>query len=195
MKIYTGTGDAGETGLYGGRRVSKDDLRVEAYGTVDEANALLGVAVIHLKDTALRELVTRLQSELFVLGSDLAAPLTHEEAGGKSIVPRIEAGHGTALEGLIDTFEAELSPLRQFILPGGSPGSAGLHVARAVVRRAERRTVALSRAAPGDVNPQTLRYLNRFADLLFVLARVANARAGVPDVAWTRPETTGSPGG
>ncbi len=188
MKIYTGTGDAGETGLYGGQRVSKDDLRVEAYGTVDEANALLGVAAVHLNDPALRELVTRLQNELFVLGSDLATPLAREEAGGKSIVPRIEAVHGTALEGLIDTFEAELSPLRQFILPGGSPGSAALHVARAVVRRAERRTVALSRASPNDINPEVLRYLNRLADLLFVLARVTNHREGVPDVPWTRPE-------
>lgn len=188
MKIYTGTGDAGETGLYGGQRVGKDDLRVEAYGTVDEANALLGVAAVYLNDPALRELVTRLQNELFVLGSDLATPLARDESAGKSIVPRIEAVHGTALEGLIDAFEAELSPLRQFILPGGSPGSAALHVARAVVRRAERRTVTLSRAAPNDINPETLRYLNRLADLLFVLARVANARAGVADVPWTRPE-------
>jgi cob(I)alamin adenosyltransferase len=188
MKIYTGTGDAGETGLYGGQRVSKNDARVEAYGTVDEANALLGVAFIHLNDTALRELVTRLQGELFVLGSDLATPLGRDEAAGKNIVPRIEAGHGTALEGVIDAFEAELSPLRQFILPGGSPAGAVLHLARTVVRRAERRTVALSHAAPGEVNPETLRYLNRFADLLFVLARVANARAGVADVPWTRPE-------
>lgn len=194
MKIYTGTGDAGETGLYGGQRVNKDDVRVEAYGTVDEANALLGIAAVQLNDTALRQLVTRLQRELFVLGSDLATPLGREETAGKSVVPRIEVGHGTALEGLIDTFEAELTPLRQFILPGGSPGSAALHLARAVVRRAERRTVTLARAAPDDVNPHVLRYLNRLADLLFVLARVANARAGVPDVAWTRPETTGSPG-
>jgi len=195
MKIYTGTGDAGETGLYGGQRVSKDDARVEAYGTVDEANALLGIAAVHLSDTALRELVTRLQNELFVLGSDLATPLSRDESAGKSIVPRIETGHGTALEGVIDAFEAELSPLRQFILPGGSPGAATLHLARTVVRRAERRTVALSRASPNDVNPEALRYLNRLADLLFVLARVANHRAGVADVSWTRPETAGgSPG-
>ena len=188
MKIYTGTGDTGETGLYGGQRVGKDDARVEAYGTVDEANALLGIAAVQLNDTALRELVTRLQNELFVLGSDLATPLAREETAGKSIVPRIETGHGTALEDVIDAFEAELSPLRQFILPGGSPGAATLHLVRTVVRRAERRTVALSRAAPNDVNPEALRYLNRLADLLFVLARVANARAGVADVPWTRPE-------
>ena len=188
MKIYTGTGDTGETGLYGGARVRKDDARVDAYGTLDEANALLGVAVCHLRDAEIAALVTRLQNELFVLGADLATPLSRDKAAGKSPVPRMEAQHSVALEKLIDTFESELPPLRQFILPGGSAGAAALHHARTVLRRAERRTVALWHTAEGDVNPEALRYLNRLADLLFVLARLENHRAGVADVPWSRPE-------
>lgn len=188
MKIYTGTGDAGETGLYGGQRVGKDDARVEAYGTLDEANAALGVAVGLLTDTKLRDLTVRLQSELFTVGADLATPLAREERAGKSIVPRVQAAHTKALESQIDRFEAELPPLRSFILPGGAPGAAALHLARTVLRRAERRAVALWHADPDGVNPEVLRYLNRLADLLFVLARAANHRTGVPDVPWTRAE-------
>lgn len=189
MKIYTGTGDTGETGLYGGARVSKDDARVEAYGTLDEANAALGVAATLLQeDSELGPVVTRIQSELFTLGADLATPLAREAQAGKSIVPRIDAAHSIALEELIDRFDTALAPLQNFILPGGTPAAAALHHARAVIRRAERRTVTLHRAAPDDVNPETLRYLNRLADLLFVLARAANQRGGVADTPWTRPE-------
>lgn len=188
MKIYTGTGDTGETGLYGGERVGKDDARVEAYGTVDEANAALGIAAATVRDAQVREIVTRLQNELFVLGSDLATPLRREQAAGRNLVPRIEARHSVALEGIIDDLEAELTPLRQFILPGGTPAGAALHHARVIARRAERRTVALVHAAPDDVNPEVLRYLNRLADLLFVLARAENQRAGVADIPWSRPE-------
>jgi cob(I)alamin adenosyltransferase len=188
MKIYTGTGDAGETGLYGGARVGKDDVRVEAYGTIDEANALLGVAALSVKDPEIRDLVRRLQSELFEVGADLATPLSREDAAGKNIVPRVRAEHSVALERCIDALDATLPPLRQFILPGGSHGAALLHHARAVLRRAERRTVALRRAAGDEVNPEVLRYLNRLADLLFVLARAENHRAGVDDVPWIRPE-------
>jgi cob(I)alamin adenosyltransferase len=189
MKIYTGTGDAGETGLYGGARVGKDDARVDAYGTLDEANALLGVARLRLQDPEIREIVTRLQSELFVVGADLAAPMDPAGADGrKQVVPRVEAHHSVGLERIIDAFEAELPPLRNFILPGGSEGAALLHHARAVLRRAERRTVALWNAAPaGAINDEILRYLNRLADLLFVLARAENHRAGEPDVPWIRP--------
>ncbi len=188
MKIYTGTGDTGETGLYGGARVRKDDARVEAYGTLDEANALLGVAACHVQDTEIKALVARLQNELFILGADLATPLSREETAGKPLVPRIEARHSVALESLIDRFETELTPLRQFILPGGSGGASALHHARAVLRRAERRTVALWHTAGSEVNPEALRYLNRLADLLFVLARLENHRAGVADVPWSRAE-------
>ncbi len=187
MKIYTKAGDKGETGLYGGTRVGKDNARVDAYGTVDEVSALLGVAAAHITDTRLRDLVTGLQNELFTVGADLATPLTQNS--GSSPVPRVVPQHTERLEALIDTHETELEPLRQFILPGGSPGSAFLHHARAVSRTAERRTVALFRVAPDDMNPEVLRYLNRFADLLFVLARVANHRAGVADVAWKKQES------
>ena len=186
MKIYTGTGDAGETGLYGGQRVGKDDVRVEAYGTVDEANAALGIAVGLIGDAELRTVLTDLQSQLFTVGADLATPLERDTQAGKSIVPRVEASHSVALEQIIDRFEATLEPLRNFILPGGSPGASALHLARAVIRRAERRTVTLWHTDPDQMNAEVLRYLNRLADLLFVLARAANQREGVADVAWTR---------
>lgn len=187
MKIYTGTGDSGETGLYGGARIGKDAVRVEAYGTVDEANAALGIAGHYVRDPEIRALLIRLQGELFEVGADLATPLARATAG-KSLVPRIEPRHAVALENLIDRFEAELTPLRQFILPGGTEGAAYLHGARVVLRRAERRTVALRHAESDEVNVEVLRYLNRLADLLFVLARAENHRAGVADVPWSRPE-------
>jgi cob(I)alamin adenosyltransferase len=186
MKIYTGTGDAGETGLYGGQRVGKDDTRVEAYGTVDEANAALGLAAAQITDAHLRIIITDLQSQLFTVGADLATPLERDTQSGKNSVPRVEEKHSVALEQIIDRFEAELEPLRNFILPGGSMGASALHLARAVVRRAERRTVTLWHDAPDQVNGEVLRYLNRLADLLFVLARVANHREGIADTAWTR---------
>ncbi|MBC7809205.1 MAG: cob(I)yrinic acid a,c-diamide adenosyltransferase [Akkermansiaceae bacterium] len=186
MKIYTRTGDTGDTGLYGGQRVSKDDVRVESYGAVDEANAALGVAAAHLTDNELIALVARLQSELFVVGADLATPLDRDKQAGKAIVPRIGENHVAALEPLIDTYESELAPLRNFILPGGNPGSAYMHLARTILRRAERRTVTLLRTDPAGTNEAVVPYLNRLADLLFVLSRVANHRAGVADVPWTR---------
>jgi len=186
MKIYTRTGDAGETGLYGGQRVAKDSVRVESYGAVDEANAALGVAASYLRDNTLRDLVAHLQSDLFVVGADLATPIQREEQAGKSIVPRITEEQVTALEPWIDTYEAELEPLRNFILPGGDIASAHLHLARTILRRAERRTVTLLHAEPENTNPTVVAYLNRLADFLFVLARVANQRAGVPDVPWVR---------
>lgn len=188
MKIYTRTGDSGVTGLYGGQRVSKDDIRVEAYGTVDEANAILGVAASALTtDSELRDLVTDLQRELFTVGADLATPLEREVKAGKSLVPRATPEHTAALEQIIDRYEGTLEPLRAFILPGGTPAASALHQARAVVRRAERCVVTLLHDEAESVNPETLRYLNRLADLLFVLARAANHRAGVADVPWTRP--------
>ena len=182
MRIYTRTGDTGETGLYGGERVSKDDVRVEAYGTVDEANAALGVAVSLLEPGALRDVLLGLQSELFIVGADLATPLP-------TAVPRIGEAHIENLERLIDAHEAELSPLTSFILPGGTPAAAALHLARAILRRAERHVVTLLRVQPGDTSPAVLRYLNRLADLLFVLARVANKRENTPDIPWRRPES------
>jgi cob(I)alamin adenosyltransferase len=188
MKIYTGTGDAGETGLYGGQRVPKDDARVEAYGTVDETSAVLGIAVLGVADPELRETIVALQRELFTVGADLATPREREAQAGKSLILRIAPEQTRALEMTIDRYEATLTPLRAFIVPGGSPGSAALHQARAVARRAERLVVALYRRSPETMNAELLPYLNRLADLLFVLARAANRVAGVEDVPWTRPD-------
>lgn len=184
MRIYTRTGDAGETGLYGGQRVAKDDLRVEAYGTVDEASAALGLAAAHLGDSELAGRILGLQGDLFIVGADLATP----RGRGEEIIPRVQPALVDALEAQIDAYEAELEPLRRFIVPGGTEAAAALHLARGIVRRAERRVVTLLRASPDGTNPATLRYLNRLADLLFVLARVANRRAGVDDIPWRRPD-------
>jgi cob(I)alamin adenosyltransferase len=179
MKIYTRTGDEGQTGLWGGERVAKNAPRVEAYGTVDECNAALGVARAAGLDAGLDVLVEKLQNLLFVVGADLATP------GEARNIPRITAAEVTLLEETIDTLEAELDPLRQFILPGGSVAAAHLHLARTICRRAERLVVAVSQHEP--VNPQAAVFLNRLSDLLFVAARVANARAGVADVPWQSP--------
>lgn len=179
MKIYTKTGDLGETGLWGGQRVGKDALRVQAYGAVDEANAVLGVARASGLDAGLDALVAQIQDQLFVVGADLATP------GEAANIPRVGADEVATLETAIDALEHELEPLRQFILPGGSLSAAHLHHARTVCRRAERWCVALVREE--TVNSQVLVYLNRLSDLCFVLARVANARAGLPDVPWNSP--------
>jgi cob(I)alamin adenosyltransferase len=173
-RIYTRTGDAGETGLLGGGRVPKDAPRVEAYGTLDEASSALGLLATEL-DPELRDLLLGVQRVLFDIGAELASP----QPGQVAAVP---ADAVASLETCIDAWEAELPPLRQFILPGGSRPAALCHLARALVRRAERRTVTLARSAP--VNPEILRYLNRLSDWLFVLARVLNQRRGVADVPW-----------
>ena len=189
MRIYTRTGDSGDTGLFGGQRARKDSLRVQAYGEVDELNAVLGVAVVATQDEPLRAVLQRLQGELFQVGADLATPLVEGELVGRRTVPRVTETMVAALEGLIDTHEAELSPLTQFILPGGAPGGATLHQARGVCRRAERRVVAL--AEEETLNPPVLPYLNRLSDLLFVLARVANQRAGAAELPWEPPASGG----
>jgi cob(I)alamin adenosyltransferase len=179
MKIYTKTGDAGNTGLWGGQRVSKDSLRVHAYGSVDETNAALGVARASGLDDELDSLLAQIQNQLFVIGADLATP------GESANIPRVGADDVELLEQTIDKIERELEPLRQFILPGGSLAAAFLHYARTVCRRAERWAVSLSHEEV--VNPDVIAYLNRLSDLLFVLARHANARAGVADTPWNSP--------
>ena len=188
--IYTRTGDDGSTGLVRGPRRTKFDLRVEAYGTVDEANATIGAA--RLQTGAMPKVdsvLARIQNDLFDVGSDLATPGEDApDATHPSL--RVTAVQTAWLERQIDHFNADLSPLTSFVLPGGSPTAAALHVARTVTRRAERIVVALSAAEP-DVNPEAIAYLNRLSDLLFVLARVANAN-GAKDVLWVPGNYTDS---
>ena len=177
-RIYTRTGDAGDTGLFGGRRVPKDDLRVVAYGDVDELNAALGWAGACGPSPELGALIARLQSLLFELGAELATPPEKERPSSGVIEEDV-----SWLEAEIDRAEVGLLPLRQFVLPGGAPAGAALHLCRVVCRRAERRVVTLRRAEP-ETSALTVKVLNRLADLLFVLARRANHEAGVPDVPW-----------
>ena len=176
MKIYTKTGDQGETGLFGGPRVSKDHARIEAFGTVDELNSHLGVVRTLPAADAFDPLLRRVQCELFDLGAQLATPAAAAE--------RITAGHVAALETEIDGHEATLSPLTSFILPTGTPLAAALHVARTVCRRAERRVVALGMQPETTIPANAIEYLNRLGDLLFVMARAANRRADVADDPW-----------
>ncbi len=190
MKIYTKTGDGGETSLYGGERVAKDHLRIEACGTVDELNAQLGVVraeLVAMKKSPrepdplgeIDQLVGRVQNELFDLGAEIATP---EPAAKRTdlLGPR----HTETLERAIDRWQEELPPLKAFILPGGCPAAARLHVARAVCRRAERLVVTLFREA--ELRSEALLYLNRLSDLLFVLTRAVNQIGGEEDVPWQK---------
>ncbi len=179
VKIYTRTGDVGETGLLGGRRVPKHSPRVEAYGTVDEMNAAIGVARTFLDDVEVDGVLARIQESLFVVGSDLAAPLNEEKP---ATVPRVSSDHVEDLEELIDRYQAELPRLRHFVVPGGHRAAALLHLARTVCRRAERRVAALADQEP--INDHLVAYLNRLGDLLFILARLVNHRAGVAEHTW-----------
>lgn len=179
MKIYTRTGDSGMTGLFGGGRVPKEAPEVEAYGSVDELNACLGVARASLGTGPLFELLAELQSDLFTLGAELGCAPGHQD---KLKVELVGTEDVTRLERHIDAAEANLPPLRAFILPGGSPGAASLHLARTLCRRAERRVLAARHVQP--VRDDVVHYLNRLSDLLFVLARRANAEGGVADVLW-----------
>ena len=188
MKIYTRTGDTGETALLGAGRVPKDDLRVAAYGSVDEANSAIGLARANLRsdvraDPGLAELddvLGKLQVLLFELGADLATP---EESSARSRLHLIDEADVSELEALIDRHTAQLPVLTKFILPAGSRAAAALHLARSVVRRAERETVAVGRR--DAINPQVVIVLNRLSDLLFTLARAANLRSGFEEVTWT----------
>ena len=178
MKIYTRTGDDGSTGLLGPGRVRKDDPRVEAYGSVDELNATLGVArALDAAGWVSAELAA-IQARLFSLGAELAAT----SAAALTGIERIGEEDVAALEQIIDRLEKDLPPLKNFILPAGHVLAAQLHLARTVCRRAERRVVALADAS--TVEPRVIHYLNRLADLLFVMARYGNLRAGVPEVEW-----------
>jgi cob(I)alamin adenosyltransferase len=179
VKIYTRTGDTGETSLFDNTRVSKADPRVNAYGEVDEVNACLGVARAVGVDGEIGHLIESLQKDLFALGARLADPSARiADRVTKAVMSDSDVHR---LEQAIDRLEAELPPLRRFILPGGSPAGSALHLARTVCRRAERRVVALG---TGAVEPVVLTYLNRLSDLLFVMARAVNHRARVPETEW-----------
>jgi cob(I)alamin adenosyltransferase len=178
-KIYTRGGDAGQTSLSGGQRVPKNSLRVSAYGTVDELNSAIGVALAFGLCDRLAETLPGIQNELFHLGSDLSFL---EEDKAQYTIPQIEPRHVERLEALIDEMTAVVGPLQNFILPGGSPGSAHLHVARTVCRRAEREVIALSREEA--VGPLVIQYLNRLSDALFVMARYENHDRGVAEPLW-----------
>jgi cob(I)alamin adenosyltransferase len=187
-KIYTKTGDKGTTGLGNGQRVSKADLRVEAYGTIDETNAAIGLAICAAKSSggpaahpAIAEALSAIQHDLFDLGADLCIPLTASETPGSKL--RIQPAQSARLEKLIDKFNDGLGELRSFVLPAGSPLAAALHLARTIARRAERLVVHLGELQPAATNPETVIYLNRLSDLLFVLARAAN-EGGRSDVLW-----------
>jgi len=179
-KIYTRGGDKGETSLGDGSRVKKHDLRVATYGTVDEANAAIGVARLQCADDAdVDAMLSRIQNDLFDLGADLCTPIVADEASGKAL--RIVQAQVDRLEREIDVMNAALAPLSSFVLPGGAPAAAALHVARTIIRRAERDITALIQSEA--VNPQALMYTNRLSDHLFVLSRHINAK-GAGDVLW-----------
>src|SRR5689334_4180157 len=185
-RIYTKAGDAGDTGLGDGRRVPKDHARVEAYGTVDELNAVLGLLLATTPDLSERDLVRSLQNDLFDVGADLCLPPAEGEQPGQRL--RVTAAQVGRLEAAIDRLNEGLTPLTSFVLPGGTPAAAWCHLARTVGRRAERAVVTLMRAEA--VNPQVLAYLNRLSDLLFVLARVLND-GGRGDVLWVPGQSGG----
>ena len=181
MKIYTKTGDAGETGLFGGGRVSKDDPRVEAYGDVDELNAVLGLVRAVEMMPRIDEVLVPIQRDLFSIGALLSTP-DLEKMHDHLAKAQVDEGRISELEQAIDACEKELEPLRAFIVPGGTPKAAALHVARTVCRRAERRVIHLQHNV--EIPQIVVVYLNRLSDLLFTLARVANTRAGAGEVTW-----------
>jgi cob(I)alamin adenosyltransferase len=181
MKIYTKTGDDGTTGLYSGGRVRKDAPRIEAYGTVDELNAVLGLARAEDLPAPIDHLLARIQNDLFDLGAELATPTPAVKN-----VPVVGQSQIAVLEAAIDEHDARLPPLKTFILPAGTRAAALLHVARTVCRRAERRVITLAGQGDESISQQIVVYLNRLSDLLFVLARSANSAAGQPDVEWRK---------
>lgn len=187
MRIYTRTGDDGETGLLGPVRVFKDHIRIEAYGQVDELNAQMGALRAHFGSSDIASEIESIQRLLFEAGGELAQP-----AGTAPLASRLGAADVASMERAIDRLEADLPPLTNFILPGGCPASAAAHIARCVCRRAERAAVRLMRSEP-ESETEVLRFLNRLSDYLFVLARWANHRAGVPETIWhPRPTDSGA---
>ncbi len=179
MKIYTKTGDKGETSLFGGQRVWKDDLRIESYGTVDELNSLIGLALTETVYEEIQEVLKRIQNKLFTVGADLATP-----EDKKIHIKRVDQSFIDESEKDIDYFSSKVPELREFVLPGGTKAAALLHVCRTVCRRAERNIIALNKSVA--INDNILVYLNRLSDLFFVLARFDNYVNGTPDIKWNK---------
>ncbi|NWF90756.1 MAG: cob(I)yrinic acid a,c-diamide adenosyltransferase [Ignavibacteriaceae bacterium] len=182
MKIYTKTGDGGETSLFGGERVSKSSARIEAYGTVDELNSFIGFAITEVKDPSIKDLLIKIQNQLFILGSDLATP--NFEKNSKPAIQRITPEFYEEIEKAIDHFDNQLDTLKNFILPGGSKSAALLHICRTITRRAERNVVALNNTV--NVGDSIVIFLNRLSDLFFVLARYENKISGNTDTKWNK---------
>ena len=180
MKIYTKTGDKGETGLFGGERVSKDSLRISAYGTIDELNSFIGYTITEINDTGVKENLSMIQNYLFTIGSDLATPETEKNA--KLKIQRTPESFYKEIEKMIDKYDAQLEELRNFILPGGSKSSALLHICRTVCRRAEREVVALKKTV--TICDNIVIFLNRLSDLFFVLSRFENKVSNHSDIIW-----------
>ncbi|MEM2855580.1 MAG: cob(I)yrinic acid a,c-diamide adenosyltransferase [Candidatus Nitrosocaldaceae archaeon] len=180
-KIYTKSGDKGETSLIGGARVSKASKRIEAYGEVDESNAMLGFIIASIEDEDIKLILNKIQNELFILGSDLADTSYPNNLYN---IPRITKDMVEYIEKIIDEYEKEVEEIRYFILPGGSKEGALLHIARTIVRRAERSIVEL--AEKENINPFIIEYINRLSDLLFILARTVNKRRGINDTPWRK---------
>ncbi|MFZ1281650.1 MAG: cob(I)yrinic acid a,c-diamide adenosyltransferase [Ignavibacteriaceae bacterium] len=180
MKIYTKTGDKGETGLFGGERVSKHSTRLDAYGTIDELNSFIGLAILEVKNEELRIILNDLQQKLFVVGSDLATPETKKNK--KLNIVRTPKSFIDEIEKDIDKFDSQLDELKNFILPGGSKGAALLHICRTISRRAEREIVALK--STEEIGNNIVIFLNRLSDLFFVLSRFENKYSNIPDTKW-----------
>lgn len=180
MKIYTKTGDKGETSLFGGERIAKDHLRLNAYGSLDELNSFIGLAISEVKSEKVKNVLIELQNKLFVVGSDLATPDT--EKNKKLKITRTPQTFIEETEKLIDHFESQLDELKNFILPGGSKGAALLHICRTISRRAEREIVALKNTV--KIGDNILIFINRISDLFFVLARFENKYSNIPDTKW-----------
>jgi len=180
MKIYTKTGDKGETGLFGGERVSKDSLRISAYGTIDELNSFLGYTITEVKDASVKDTLVKIQNYLFTIGSDLATPETEKNA--RLNIQRTPESFYEEIEKMIDHYDAQLDELKNFILPGGSKSASLLHICRTVCRRAEREVVALKKSM--TIGDNIVIFLNRLSDLFFVLSRFENKVSIHPDTIW-----------
>jgi len=182
VKIYTKTGDKGETGLFGGERISKDSIRIQAYGTIDELNSFIGLAVTEVADDTVKEILQNIQNRLFTVGADLSTP--ENEKNKKLNFFRTPEEFYLDIEKAIDHYESKLDELKNFILPGGSKGAALLHICRTITRRAEREVVALNKTV--KIGDNIIIFLNRLSDLFFVLSRFENTVTGTPDIIWNK---------